>query len=549
MIQVSITDLGAPPPESPHTAIPQSDIIGGMPSKVYDVVIVGSGASGGTLAAHLAQKGVDVVVVEGGPKVNTHTDFNTHAMPYEFPNRHIPVMKPGKPGFDSERSRGIGGKSLTWNAVAWRMSQRDFKGKSFEGAGEDWPIDYSDLAPYYDRIEREVGVCGNLDGLKDLPDGIFMPAVPMKCSDKIVLKGAAKLGIKIIHVRKSTLSRAKFGRPACHFCGNCMAGCDVAAKYNSYDAHMLPAMKTGKLELFPNSIVREVTVSNENKVTGVKFLNRETKAEGEARGKVVVVSCACVQSVALLMMSKSRLYPNGLGNSSGQLGKNFIPHFTGGVQCFLKDLIGSPLKPDEGFLDHAYMPSFMHERKRDYARSFGAQFGYQNRRGVGWARDLPGFGKAYKQSVKDRFPAFFTFSPYGEMIPNAKTYIDLDEKKLDSYGLPLARRQVTWSDNDMKIFKDMTRWSVEILRSSGAEILSISDEPRTNHELGGARMGNDPRSSVLDKFCRSHDVPNLYVVDGSVFPSASEKNPTHTMMALAARTADDIADRLKKGEV
>ena len=161
-------------------------------SETFDVVIVGSGAAGGTLAAHLARQGVDVAVVEGGPKVNTRTDFNTHAMPFEFPNRHIPTMRPGMPGFDSERSRGVGGKTMLWNAVAWRFSQRDFKGSSIEGAGEDWPIDYSDLAPYYDRIEREVGVCGNRDGLEDLPDGIFLPPVPMKCSDRIVKRGAAE---------------------------------------------------------------------------------------------------------------------------------------------------------------------------------------------------------------------------------------------------------------------------------------------------------------------------------------------------------------------
>ena len=516
--------------------------------KIYDVVIVGSGASGGTLAGHLAQKGVDVCVVEGGPKINTRTDFNTHAMPFEFPNRHIPTMKPGKPGFYSERERGLGGKSLTWNAVAWRLSHRDFKGKSIEGAGADWPIDYPDLAPYYDRIEREVGVCGNLDHLPDLPDGIFLPPVPMKCSDKIVKKGAEKLGLKMIHVRKSTLTKPKNGRPACHFCGNCMAGCDVVAKYNSYDVHMLPAMKTGHLELMTNSIVREVVVSNENRAAGVRYINRETKAEGEVMGRAVVVSAACAQSIALLMMSKSRLYPTGLANSSGHLGKNFIPHFTGGVQVFLKDLIGTPLQADEGFLDHAYLPSFMHTRKRDYARSFGAQFGYQNRRAVGWARDVAGMGADYKKAVKDRMPSFYTFSPYGEMLPHDKTYVDLDWDHKDPYGLPAARRVVSYSDNDMKLFKDMTQWSVEILRNAGADIVAISDKPATNHELGGCRMGDDPKTSVVNRNLQTHDVKNLFVVDGSVFPSASEKNPTHTMMALAARLADHLADRLKTKE-
>ena len=371
----------------------------------------------------------------------------------------------------------------------------------------------------------------------------------MKCSDMIVRRGAQKLGVKVIHVRKATRSIASPARPACHFCGNCMAGCDVVAKYNSYDVHMVPALKTGHLDLYPNSIVREVVVSNENRITGVRFLNRTTHAEGELHGRSVVVACACAQSVALLLMSKSTLYPNGLANSSGELGRNFIPHFTGGVEVFLKDLVGRPATDDEGFLDHAYVPSFMHNRKRDYARSFGMQFNYQNRRSVGWARSMPGLGKAYKQSVKERYPAFLEFSPYGEMLPNKKSYIDLDYEKLDAYGLPMARRHVWFGENDMKIFAEMQRWSREILESAGAEYHSESDEPQTNHELGGCRMGTDPRTSVLNGDCRAHDVPNLYVVDGSVFPSASEKNPTHTIMALAARTADHMADRLRKGEM
>ena len=514
-----------------------------MAQKTYDVVVVGSGAAGGTLAAHLAHAGVDVAVVEGGPKIDTRTDFNTHALPHHFTDRHIPTMKTGKAGFDSERSRGVGGKTLTWNAVALRFSERDFKGKSHDGAGEDWPIAYQDLAPYYTRIEREVGVCGNRDGLEDLPDGEFQPPVPMKCTDVAVMKGASKLGVKVIHVRKATLSRAALGRPACHFCGNCMAGCDVVAKYNSADVHLAPALKTGRLEILHDAVVREVAVNSENRVTGVRFLHRETLKEGEVQGRVVVVACACVQTVALLAMSRSRLYPNGLANSSGQLGKHFIPHFTNGVQCFLKEFIGKPAVNDEGFLDHAYVPSFMHPRKRDYARSFGIQFNYQNRRSVGWARSVKGFGVEYKQAVKERYPAFLTFSPYGEMIPNAKSFVDLDWESKDNYGLPRARRHVWWSDNDWKVFRDMTEWSRRILEATGAEILAVGEEPRTNHELGGCRMGDDPRTSVVNRWCQSHDVKNLFVVDGSVFPSASEKNPTHTIMALAARTAEHIRER------
>ncbi|BDC51560.1 GMC family oxidoreductase [Bryobacterales bacterium F-183] len=524
-----------------------------MAAKVYDVVVVGAGAGGGTLAAHLARAGADVAIVEGGPRINTRTDFNTHSMPYEFPGRQIPTMKPGKQGMDSERSRGVGGKTMLWNAVAWRFSQRDFKGKDHDdGAGANWPINYADLAPYYDKIEREVGVCGNLDGLRDLPDGIFLPPAPMKCSDLIVKRGAAKLGVKVIHVRKATRTVAGGGRPACHYCGNCMAGCDVAAKYNSADVHIYPAARaTGKLEVVPNAIVYEVMVSDENKATGVRYLHRETKEQGEVRGKSVVLACACVQTVALMLMSKSSRYPTGLANSSGHLGKDFIPHFTGGVECFHPELMGKPLTAgDDGFLDHAYVPSFMHDKKdRGFARSFGMQFNYQNRRSTGWARAMPGFGKAYKDSIKHRYPAHMVFSPYGEMLPGPRTFIDLDPKLKDKWGLPAARRTITHEENDKRIFKAMTEWSVQILNASGAEILRTWAEPVRNHELGGARMGDDPRDSVTNKWGQTHDIKNLFLADGSIFATASEKNPTHTIMALAARTADHIAERLRTGDL
>ncbi len=520
-----------------------------MQTKLYDVVVIGSGAGGGTLSSRLANLGADVLVLEGGPKIDTLTDFNTHALPYEFTYRHVPLMRAGKPGFDGERSRGLGGKTQLWNAVSLRFSQRDFKGRDHDGGGENWPFDYAEIAPYYDRIEREVGVCGNYDHLEDLPDGIFMPPAPFKCTDLAIKAGAKKLGVDVIHVRKATLTRQSKTRPACHFCGNCMAGCDVAAKYNSLNVQMMPALKTGKLTLQQNSIVYDLPVSDEAQVKEVHYFDRETRAQGVARGRVVVVACACAQSIALLLMSKSSRFPAGLGNSSGELGKNFIPHITAGFEAFLEEFIGKPTVDDQGFLDHAYIPSFMHTRKRPYARSFGVQFNYQNHRTAGWARNIKGMGKSYKEAVKARYPAYMVFTGYHEMLPNPDSYIDLDTDALDEYGLPRPRRHWKLGDSDWKLHHDMNKWCQEILEASRAQIESTTPKPATNHEVGGCRMGDDPKRSVVNSFCRSHDIPNLYVVDASVFPSSSEKNPTLTIMALASRAADHIADRLKKQEV
>jgi choline dehydrogenase-like flavoprotein len=249
------------------------------------------------------------------------------------------------------------------------------------------------------------------------------------------------------------------------------------------------------------------------------------------------------------MMSKSSRFPTGLANSSGHLGQDFIPHITCGVEAFLEPRIGKPVVNDEGFLDHAYLPSFMHSRKRDYPRSFGAQFNYQNRRSVGWARSFHGMGKDYKDAIRAHYPAYVTFNGYTEMLPNNRSFIDLDGEMKDSYGIPIARRHWNLSETDWKRYNDMKEWSQQILKAGGAKIHSVSTAPSTNHEIGGCRMGSDPRTSVLDATCRAHDVPNLYVADASVFPNASEKNPTLTIMALALRTAETIADRLKKEEV
>ena len=249
-------------------------------------------------------------------------------------------------------------------------------------------------------------------------------------------------------------------------------------------------------------------------------------------------------------MSTSRRYPTGLANSSGQLGRHFIPHFTGGIECVLEGLRGKAVTNDEGFLDHAYLPSFMHTNKtRGYARSFGAQLNYQNRRFAGWAKAVGGFGRAYKSSVKAAYPAFMQFTPYGEMIPNAQSYVDLDRERTDKFGLPQARRYVRWGANEEALFNDMVRWSLSMLEKAGAEILDRARRPGAQPRAGRLPHGARPADFGRQRDCRTHDVPNLYVVDGSVFPSASEKNPTHTIMALAARAAEHIADRMRKGEL
>jgi len=523
---------------------------------VFDVCVVGSGAAGGVLSSRLAARGLNVIVVEGGPKVDTRAAFPTHSMPFDFKNRKMPVMMPGVAGFEDERTRGVGGKTLLWNAVSWRLSHRDFKGYTLEEAGEDWPLDYSDLAPYYDQIEREIGVCGNADHLEDLPDGIFLPPMPMRCSDRIIQRGAARLGIQVIHVRKATLTRSQAGRPACHYCGNCMAGCDVIAKYNSADVHLAPAALNHKLTIMHNSVVCEVTLGSENRVNGVRYLSRETLREGTIQTRAVVVSCACVQSVALLLMSKSRYYPSGLANSSGELGKNYIPHFTGNINGFARELIGSKAVNEEGALDHAYIPSYMHARRRDHARSFAVQFNYHNRRLAPWARTVDGFGAGLKRRIKELYPAALTIGGYGEGLAFSSNYVEIDPDGLcDRFGIPQVRFHTNAEyEHAFAVQKEMYGQMEEILRAAGAEVLpyeKVAPYPlgAVTHEAGGCRMGDDPRTSVLDEWNRCHDVKNLLVADAACFVTHPEKQITHTIMALAYRACDHLADEFRLGNV
>lgn len=519
-------------------------------SKVYDVCVVGAGAAGGVMATWLARQGVRVALVEGGPRIDT-LKFNTHGMPYEYPNRRVPLMVEGAPTLGTERRRGVGGKSLMWNAVALRFSQRDMKGYTLEGVGRDWPLNYQDLAPYYHRIEQEVGVCGRLDHLEDLPDGNFLPPMPFKCVDYILRRGAGRLNIPVINVRKATLTRRHNARPACHYCGNCMSGCDVVAKYNSADAHLKTQAANPRLTIIPNRIAREVVVNRDNVVTGVRTIDRLTKAEAVVQARAVVVSCACVQTVSLLLMSKSPRYPHGLGNSSGMLGRNWIPHLTASHTAVVENLEGHAASNDEGALDHGYIPSWMHARRRDYARSFAVQYDYQGRRSNSWwIKQLPGFGADYKQRVRDVYPAVLVFRPNMEMLPNKETYIDLNPEREDEFGLPVARKQLVLGDNEKKMFAHAKELTKDILESSKIRLVSVPERVYwPDHELGGCIMGNDARTSVVNKWCQSHDVPNLFVVDGSVFPSGSEKNPTLTIMTLAARTADHIVERFKRREL
>ena len=490
-----------------------------------------------------------VAIVEGGPRVNTRTDFNTHAMPFDFPNRQIPTMRPGKVGFDSERSRGVGGKTMLWNAVALRLSQRDFKGRTFEGAGEDWPLDYKDIAPYYDAIEREVGVCGNLDGLEDLPDGIFLPPVPLKCSDEIMQRAAQSLGGKVIHVRKATLTVATSTRLACHFCGNCMAGCDVVAKYNSADVHIAPAEKSGQVTVFPDCIVREVLVSGENRATGVRYLHRVHQREGEVRGRAVVLACACVQSIALLLMSTSAAtrpaWPTRAGSSGGTSSRTSPAESS----ACSRGCGASRRSTTRGSsITATCRPSCTQQKARLCAQlRRTAQLPEPAIRRLGEVgerlrRVVQGVGEGGVSGVR---PVHAVRRDAAERAVVRRSRSRADRQVRAARGAAASalgqrtkrRCSTTWWAGAWRCSRRPARRSCPCrtarrpTTSSGDAAWGAIRGPRSSTRLPHARRAQS--------VCRGWQR----------VPSASEKNPTHTIMALAARAAEHIADRLRRGDL
>lgn len=537
-------------------------------AKVYDVVIIGSGASGGMAAWNLTQQGVNVLLLDAGGRFD-RSKFWTHVLPYEARERRArgeqapqfylskteqPVLTPPDQPFDLIRVWGVGGKTNVWGRVSLRYSDVDFKVN--DGYGIPWPIEYKDIKPYYDKVDQLIGVNGGDEDLDVLPGSKFhMPPPRPRCGEMILKKSAASIGIQIVSGRRAVMTRNHNGWPACHYCGRCGAGCDTGSFFNSAD-HLLPvAAKTGKLEIRTNAVVARILTDKEGKASGVQYFDRQTKAETQVRARVVVLGASAIDSTRILLNSKSAIYPNGIGNTSGVIGKYLCEQFRFHARAFLPQLFGQASSNDDGIGgEHIYMPRFNHRgAKRDYARGFGMQFwGSGCQAGASWAKGLPGLGTSLKADVRKRYPSWIEMHPYGEVPPRAENRVEVDENHRDKYGVPLPKLIMKYGDNEQKMMQEMYDTTEQILRAAKAEIVQFNrgdcDIPGTAiHEHGTCRMGADPKTSALNSFNQMHAVKNLFVVDGSSFPSATEKNPTLTILAIAWRATDYLAEQMKKG--
>ncbi|HEY3130423.1 MAG TPA: GMC family oxidoreductase [Acidobacteriota bacterium] len=547
-----------------------------IPSKkIYPVIVIGSGAAGGMAAWNLTQKGIPVLLLDAGDKFN-RDEFWTHVQPWEWYQRFArgerppqffldtkeqPYLTPPDKPFQLIRVWGHGGKTNVWGRVSLRYSDLDFKSAEKDGWEIPWPICYKDVAPYYDKVEQLIGVCGGDDDSDVLPGSKFLQPPPHpRCGEQLLKKAAAKVGIPMVAGRRANMTRPTRGFPACHYCGNCGRGCDTASFFCSAD-HLLPfALQTGKLEIRSNAVVARILVDERGLASGVQYFDRKSGEEHRVYGKVVVLGASCVDSTRILLNSKSDRYPNGIGNSSDVIGRYLCEQIRINVSGFLPQLFNGPWQNDRGIGgEHIYMPRFNHRSgfKRDYIRGFGAQFWNTGCSAEGvdhYARSIAGFGSSLKKEIRRKYPAWFEIHPFGETLAYAHNRITVDEKNGDRYGVPLLKIDYHIGENERKMAEHMYDTIEEICKAAGAELYHFKrGEPDKNgsaiHEHATCRMGDDPKRSALNKFNQMHEVRNLFVADGSAFTTASEKNPTLTILALSWRATDYLAEEIRKGNL
>jgi choline dehydrogenase-like flavoprotein len=540
--------------------------------EVHDVVVIGSGAAGGMAAWNLTRKGVNVLVLDAGTKFQ-RSKFWTHVTPWDWRERTAkgekpiefyldtkeqPYDTPKDQPFDLIRVWGRGGKTNVWGRVALRYSDLDFASAERDGWEIPWPIRYKDIAPYYDKVDQLIGVCGGDDDTPALPGSKFhLPPPNPRCGEAILQKAGARVGIPIVHGRRAVNTNTSRGHNACHYCGACGRGCDVSAFFNSSDYLIEPAFKTGKLKVIDNAVVARVLVGDDGKANAIQYFDRVSKEEHRVRARVVIVAASCIDSTRILLNSKSDKYPNGIGNGSDVIGRYLCEQIRFHMYGFVPDLYNTATQNDDGIGgEHVYMPRYNFKGpKRDYLRGFGAQFwGCGSQGGASWARQVPGFGKDFKAGVKKRYPALVAVHPYGEVLPQKYNRVTVENTPADKYGIPIARLEYKTGENERKMAKEMYDAAEMLLKEAKAEILpfqrgSLDVNGSAIHEHGTCRMGADPKRSALNGFCQMHEVPNVFVMDGAAFTTASEKNPTLTILALAWRSSDYLLDELRAGRV
>jgi len=556
-----------------------------MQSSEYDAIVVGSGISGGWAAKELTEKGLRVLLLERGKNVEHVKDYvNATKGPWEYPHRGgrtkameelYPVLKRDYPlneknldwwasdkdspytevkRFDWYRGYHVGGRSLMWGRQSYRLSQMDFEANAREGIGTDWPIRYAEIAPWYDIVEKHAGIAGSVEGLPQLPDGQFQPAMPLNCAEELVagrLKSQFGGRRRIIPGRTANLTQAIGERAACQYRNACWLGCPYGAYFSTQSSTLPAAAKTGRLTLKPFSIVSEVLYDKDRRrATGVRVLDATSSQTTDYTAKVVFLCASALNSTWLLMRSATDVWPGGLGSSSGQLGHNLMDHhFRVGADGDLEGLDDKYIygRRPTGF----YIPRYRNVAgdKRPYLRGFGYQGGAGR---DGWSRAVAelGVGGAFKDRAALPGGWGVGATAFGEMLPNHNNKVSLDTAKTDKWGLPVLKIDCATGENERLMRRDMMNDMAEMLEACGVKNVRTYDNeyfPGMGiHEMGTARMGTSARNSVLNKWNQVWDAPNVFVTDGACMASAACQNPSLTYMALTARAADFAVNELNR---
>ncbi|WP_159467622.1 GMC family oxidoreductase [Dyadobacter sp. 3J3] len=567
---------------------------------VFDVVIIGSGAGGGMAAYQLAKAGAKVALLEAGgyfdpadPKYITQLKW-----PWESPRRGASTTRPfgdfdaawggweldGEPythkngtKFDWFRSRMLGGRTNHWGRISLRFGPNDFKRHSIDGLGDDWPIGYDDVKPYYDQVDKLIGVFGTIENIHNEPDGIFLPPPAPRLHELFLKKAGKAANIPVIPSRLSILTKPiNDQRGVCFYCSQCGRSCQAYADFSASSVLVIPAMKTGNVTLINNAMAREIlTDPKTGLATGVSYVDRNKLTEHTIKGKVVVLAASAGESARLLLNSKSDNHEGGLANSSGVVGK-YLHDSTGASRsAFLPHLMDRKRYNEDGVGGmHVYTPWWLDNKKLDFPRGYHIEYGggmgmpsYGFGSGIegmngkyptanGTTKPAGGYGASLKEDYRRFYGAYVGMAGRGEAVPNINNYCEIDPNVVDKYGIPVLRFNYNWTDYEIKQAKHMHDTFEEMIHALGGVAMGTKPGADTNygiaapgriiHEVGTVRMGDDKKTSALNKFSQAHDAKNVYVVDGGSFVSQADKNPTWTILALSWRASDHIIEQIKQ---
>ena len=571
--------------------------------EVHEVVVIGSGAGGGMTAYVLANAGVKVLMLEAGPFFDPKKDSMQLKWPYESPRRGGNATRPmgdfdaayggweiegepytqnGDTKFDWFRAKMLGGRTNHWSRISLRMGPKDFKCKDAYGTGDNWPVTYDDVKPYYDKVDRLIGVYGSNEGLENDPDGIFLPAPAPRLNELFVKKAAKGVGINVIAGRGSVLTSALPGnkdRGQCFYCGQCNRSCKVYGDFSASSCLVIPAIRTGNLTVITNAVVREIITDKNGLATGVSYVSKDDKQEYEVKAKTVVLAAGTCESARILLNSKTAQHPNGLSNSSNVVGRYLHDSTQTGGLVILPQLMNRPKFNEDGVGSlHLYAPWWADNHKLDFPRgyhleifgglmmpTYGGYFGFEGSivpkingyipDAAGKMKPGGGFGKSLKDDYRKFYGTFAGFGCHGVDTAKETNYCEIDNQVVDKYGIPVLRFNYHWGSDEIKQAKHMNETTLSVFKEmNGIPLLApagdsnnwgLSNPGKGIHEVGTVRMGDDAKKSAVNSYGQSHDCENLFVTDGSVFTQQAEKNPTWTILALSMRTAEYILHQKK----